>query len=332
MSVRKVEIGIHLSNRGWLVGDGLSLPVKSSLLRMAERIEEAGYHSVWVGDSVVAKPRFEALTLLSAIAARTERVQIGVTVLLPALRHPIHLAHQTATIDQISEGRLILAFGAGGAGERGPLYANEWDALGVPYRERGRRMDETIDILRRLWRENGVTHHGRFFHFENVTLLPKPVRPEGIPIWTVCGHGVRPLVQAQVRRVIGRADGWMTAVAFPEDCRETRRRLEAESREAGRDPASLHAAITLRVNLNPDKERAREEFESHLMEYYRNVKFWKEVDGHHIWGPYGGAEYIRERIEAYAQAGIQTFAILFTAPDQLRQFEEFTEKVWPHFA
>ncbi len=335
MSAKKVEIGIHLSNRAWSMrGEGEGgerSSVKSTLLRMAREIEEAGYHSVWIGDSVVAKPRYEALTLLSALGAATERVKIGVTVLLPALRHPIHLAHQTATIDQVSDGRLILAFGAGGAYERGSVYSNEWDAIGVPAEERGRRMDETIDILRKLWKEDGVTHRGKYFQFENVTLEPKPVRPGGIPIWTVCGHGLRPLVPVQVRRVVERADGWMTAVAFPEDCVETGRVLAAAAKEAGRDPSALHAACTLRVNINSNKERAREEYESHLLEYYRNMKFWKEVNGHHIWGPYGDAEYIRERIQAFIDAGIQTFAILFTAPDQMKQFREFTEKVWPHF-
>jgi alkanesulfonate monooxygenase SsuD/methylene tetrahydromethanopterin reductase-like flavin-dependent oxidoreductase (luciferase family) len=332
MTTPNVEIGIHLSNRAWALKKGDRISVKSTLLSMAEQIEKAGYHSVWIGDSVVAKPRYEALTLLAALGARTERVKIGVTVLLPALRHPVHLAHQTATIDQISDGRLMLAFGAGGAGERGSKFMNEWDALGVPARERGPRMDETIDILRRLWKENKVTHQGRFFQFENVSLEPKPVRPEGIPIWTVCGHGVRPLVPVQVKRVVERADGWMTAVAFPEDCRETVKVLTATARRAGRDPASIHSACTLRVNINPNREQAREEFETHLLEYYNNVKFWKEEGGHHLWGPYGSAEYVRERMDAFVEAGIQTFAILFTAPDQMRQLKEFTEKVWPHFS
>ena len=130
MADSKLEIGIHLSNRGWLLHEDQTPSVKSSLLRMAKLVEEAEYHSVWVVDSVVSKPRFEALTMLAAIAACTERVKIGVTVLLPALRNPIHLAHQTATIDRISDGRLILAFGAGGGAE---IYVPEWNALGIPY-------------------------------------------------------------------------------------------------------------------------------------------------------------------------------------------------------
>ena len=328
----KVEIGIHLSNRAWSMKEGERTSVKKTLFEMARQIEAAGYHSIWLGDSVVAKPRYEALTLLAALGAVTERVKLGVTVLLPVLRHPIHLAHQAATIDRISDGRLVLAFGAGNAGERGSVYANEFEALGVPVRERGARMDETIDILRKLWKEDAVTHEGRFFRFEDVTIEPKPVRPEGILIWTVCGHGLRPLIPAQVRRVVDRADGWMTAVAFPEDCVNTRKALEGTARESGRDPSTLHSACTLRVNINSNKQRAREEFESHLLEYYRNVKFWKEVNGHHIWGPYGDAGYVRERMEAFVDAGIRTFAILFTAPDQMKQFDEFSEKVWPHFS
>ena len=302
--------------------------MKSTLLTMADRIEAAGYHSVCVADSVVAKPRFEALTLMAAIAARTERVKIGVGVLLAALRHPIHLARQAATIDRIADGRLILAFGAGGGYDE---LIPEWDALGVPYRERGPRMDETIDICRKLWSRDNVIHEGRFFQFQDVTILPKPFNPSGIPIWTVCGQGGN-RIEAQYRRVIQRTDGWTTVLTFPEQCRQVIKALEAEARDAGRDPETIHSSITLRVNINPNREQAREEFEEHLYRYFKAKTFWKEEGGHHLWGPYGSAEYIRERIQTYADAGIKTIIVLFTAHDQLQQLEAFTEQVWPYFA
>ena len=109
------------------------------LLALAERAERLGFDSIWVGDSVLARPRHDAITLLGAVAGRTRRVALGTAVLLPALRNPVLLAHQVATLDQVSDGRVILGIAAG-------WLDAEFDAVGVPYAERGARTDEAIEI------------------------------------------------------------------------------------------------------------------------------------------------------------------------------------------
>src|SRR5579875_298241 len=154
-------------------------PETATLLRLAERAEGLGYDSVWVGDSVLARPRHDPLTLLAAVAARTGKVALGTAVLLPALRNPVLLAHQAATIDQISAGRLIL--GVGIASDL-PNIRAEFAACGVPFERRVGRMLEGLRLMRALWTGKPVDWQGRW----TVTggdLAPIPARPGGPPIW-----------------------------------------------------------------------------------------------------------------------------------------------------
>src|SRR6267154_16928 len=118
------------------------------LLALAMRAEALGYDSVWVGDSLLARPRHDPLTLLAAVAARTRKVELGTAVLLPALRNPVVLAQQVATLDQISEGRLIL--GVGIASDV-PNIRSEFVAAGVPFEKRVGRLLEGLRLARSLW-------------------------------------------------------------------------------------------------------------------------------------------------------------------------------------
>ncbi len=125
-----------------------NLPETGALLRLAERAETVGFDSIWVGDSVTARPRHDPLTLLAAVAARTRKPQLGTAVLLPALRNPVLLAHQVATVDRIAEGRLILGIGI--ASDM-PAIRLEFEATGVPFDKRVGRMNEAIRLCRALW-------------------------------------------------------------------------------------------------------------------------------------------------------------------------------------
>jgi len=122
-------------------------PEAALLLGLAERAEGLGYDSIWVGDSILARPRHEPLTLLSAVAARTRKAGLGTAVLLPALRNPVVLAHGIATLDQISEGRVIL--GVGIASDV-PNIRAEFVACGVPFEKRVGRMLEGLRLCREL--------------------------------------------------------------------------------------------------------------------------------------------------------------------------------------
>src|ERR1700733_5456056 len=154
-------------------------PEAAPLLALAEHAEALGYASVWVGDSLLARPRHEPLTLLAGVAGRVKRVQLGTAVLLPALRNPVLLAHQVATLDQVSEGRFILGVGIA---RDVPNIRAEFAACGVPFEKRVGRMMEGLRLCRALWRGDGVDWDGRW-DVRGGTLAPTPHRGGGPPIW-----------------------------------------------------------------------------------------------------------------------------------------------------
>ena len=147
-------------------------PHVAPLLELAERAERLGFDSIWAGDSVLARPRHEPLTLLTAVASRLKRISIGTAVLLPALRNPVLLAHQVATLDQIAEGRLIL--GVGIAADVATIRA-EFAAVGVPFEKRVGRMLEGLKLARALWTGQPVDWDGRWKVDQGI-LAPVPCR------------------------------------------------------------------------------------------------------------------------------------------------------------
>src|SRR6266851_6308365 len=164
------ELGVLIPTREAIMS---GRPETGPLLTMAERAEAAGFDSVWIGDSITARPRHEPLTLLAAVAGRTRRVRLGTGVLLPALRQPVVLAHIVGTLDRVAEGRVIL--GVGIAADA-PAIRKEFEAAGVPWERRVGRFLETLEICRALWRRDGVSVSGKHFTLEDVTVEPKPQR------------------------------------------------------------------------------------------------------------------------------------------------------------
>src|SRR5207244_475335 len=177
-----VELGVLLPTREAVMS---GRPETGSMLAMAERAEATGFDSVWIGDSITARPRHEPLPLLAAVAARTRRVRLGTGVLLPALRNPVVLAQIVGTLDRIAEGRVIL--GVGIAGDN-PSIRKEFAAAGVPFERRVGRFLEMLEICRALWSRDNVSFSGKHFTLENVTMEPKPSRVGGPPIW-IGGRG-----------------------------------------------------------------------------------------------------------------------------------------------
>ena len=163
----KLKLGYLLPTRERIMsGQSETAP----LLTLAEKAEEKGYDSVWVGDSLLARPRHEPLTTLAAVAARTKTVELGTAVLLPALRNPVVLAHLVATVDQISEGRLILGVGIA---TDVPNVRAEFEAAGVPFEKRVGRMMEGIRLCQALWSGEPVKWEGRWkVNCETLGILP----------------------------------------------------------------------------------------------------------------------------------------------------------------
>lgn len=232
----------------------------------AAQVERLGFDSVWVSEHILFHvPLHEALSVLAAYAARTERVQVGTAVLLLALRHPTVVAKTVVTIDVLSGGRVILGVGVGGE------YPKEFEACGVPVNERGRRVDESIEIMRRLWTESHVTHKGRFFGFEDVTMEPRPAQAGGPPIW-IGGRS-----DAAIRRTGRLGDGYLPYLVAPQRFRESFAKVEAEARAVGRDPSRIEPAIHLFTAVDRTREAARAFAVHELSERY-NQSFEPIVD------------------------------------------------------
>src|SRR3984893_6546722 len=170
------QIGYLLPTRERVM-EGRSAP--APLLALAEKAEGLGFDSIWVGDSLLARPRHDPLTLLAAVAARTKRAELGTAVLLPALRNPVVLAQQIATLDQLSAGRYILRVGIA---SDVPNIRAEFVAAGVPFEKRVGRMLEGLRLSRELWTGKPVSWNSRWV-VENSVLGPTPYRAGGPPIW-----------------------------------------------------------------------------------------------------------------------------------------------------
>src|SRR4051795_8145148 len=163
MSGRPISFGVNLNNREPLIAPDYDIPM---LLDLSEQVEASGFDSVWVGDSLFSKPRYEPIALLSAISQRTSRVKLGTACMVSSTRNPLYLALEWATLDRISGGRTILGTGMGNPEEG---VRREFEALGLDYTRRGALFEEGLAVLRALWTEGSVSFQGRYFQYDDVS-------------------------------------------------------------------------------------------------------------------------------------------------------------------
>jgi alkanesulfonate monooxygenase SsuD/methylene tetrahydromethanopterin reductase-like flavin-dependent oxidoreductase (luciferase family) len=286
---------------------------------MAQRAEESGLDSVWVGDSLTAKPRLEPLTVLASVAVRTRRVRLGTAVLLAALRHPVLLAHAVGTLDLLSAGRLALGIGVGGAFTE--EQKQEWLAAGVPPPQRAGRLEEIVQILRRLGSGEAVTFHGRYFHLDSVRIEPRPVQQGGVPVFLACHLAAGR--EAQFQRAARLGQGFISLSESPEAYAQIAAKVRRYAQEYGRDPLSLEGAFYMTVNLGPDPGEAWDDADRFIRAYY-GVNIWRD-----LWGPFGPSLWTVERVRAYHRAGADTVILRFASFDQETQLERFLAEVWP---
>ena len=315
----KIKLGVLLPTRGLLLKE--AVPTDAGLvIRLAQTAEEAGLDSVWVGDSLIAKPRLEPLTTLAAVAAVTERVRLGTAVLLMALRHPVLLAQSLATVDLISRGRLIVAAGAGGAFNQ--EQQQEWRVAGVQASRRASRLEEMVKILKGLGSGEPFDFQGRHFDLDSVTMKPRPVQEAGIPILLAC-HWRGPAREAQVKRTARLADGIISISDTPQEYSQLVEEVGNQCAKLGRYTAAWESAVYLTVNMQQDRDRAQAEAEEFLLGYYGS-NIWGDR-----WGPFGDPDRVRDRLLAYAEAGAQTLIVRFASYEPERQLDTFLEKVAP---
>lgn len=319
---KSARLGFLLPTRGLLLAE--ERPQSADrILDLAGRAEEAGLDSVWVGDSLTAKPRLEPLTTLAAVAARSSRVRLGTAVLLMALRHPVLLAQSLGTVDLISRGRLMIAAGVGGAFN--DEQQAEWKAAGVSARRRASRLEEMAEIVKGLGRGETLTYSGRHFDLDGVTVKPWPVQGGGVPLYLAC-HWRSGARDAQISRAARLADGVMSISDTPEEHARVIEAVRAEAAQLGRDAGSLESVMYLTVNMDSDLARAEQEAERYLLGYY-GANIWGNR-----WGPFGGPERVQERIAEYVEAGADTVVVRFASFEPEQQLSAFLERVAPAFA
>ncbi|MDE0721602.1 MAG: LLM class flavin-dependent oxidoreductase [Dehalococcoidia bacterium] len=317
----KVKLGILLPTRGLLLR-GEQPPNIDRIISLANTVEQAGLDSVWVGDSLMAKPRMEPLAILGALAARTRRVRLGTAVLLPALRHPVLLAQTMATVDLISGGRLVIGAGVGGAFNDDQK--REWKAAGVPTKGRGRRFEEIVKIIQGLGSGKSFDFHGRDFDLDSALMRPVPTNPNGIPF--LLGTHYRAQSPAQIGRAAQLGAGIISISDSPDEFAQIIQQVNLKAAEFDREPTSLEKTFYMTVNMNPDLKAAEADAVEWLTGYYGS-DIWGTR-----WGPFGDAERVAERMQEYVLAGAETLVVRFASFEPEKQLETFLERVAPIFA
>lgn len=320
------KYGYLLPTRGIVLSSDdestLASKVQSDVVGLARRAESMDFDGVWVGDSVLAKPRLEPLSTLAAVATATDAVELGTAVYLPTLRDPIHVAHQAATVDLLSGGRLGLGIGVG----IGPDVEREYENLGFDFGTRGARMDELLDVVTRLWDDDAVDYDGEFFQLESASIGFAPARdpPIYIPTAAFDPSGGFP---ASIRdRLVAHGDGWLPIGLSPDTYATSLDRIHSILKAAGRDPDAFEPAFYLDAVIDEKESTAIEEAREFYDRYY---PAWDRLSDEEVRrrGAFGPAAELAETLEAYSEAGVENVVVRFTARNQRSQLRRFADVV-----
>jgi len=276
---------------------------------------------IWVGDSIVAKPRLEPLTTLAYCAAITERARLGTAVLLPALRQPTVLAHLLSNIDQLCAGRLVLGLGVGWGL---PAIEREWEACGRVHKRRARDLEEHVIVWRKLWSGERVSYQGHDFKLTEHPLGPLPWTDPGPPVLITAGNRGE-FIPAQIDRVGRLGDGVITTYVDDDDCRRLREVCLDAFGCHGRARASFPLCVYTTVRIESDAAKAEARTRAFLDRYYGGG-----VNYHGLMG-LGPAAVVIDTMKRYQAAGVTDVCIRFVGEDQCGQLERFIAEVLPAF-
>jgi len=283
--------------------------------RWVDACEEWQVDSIWLSERLVSAQSFlEPLATLSAIGARTKHVKFGMNATVLPLRDPLILAKECATIDYLSDGRLLPMFGVGGDA------APEWKALGLDTKGRGARSNEMLALMSRLWNEDHVSFDGKYYHYSDVTIAPKP-KQQPMPLW-VGGNS-----EAAIERTARYGNGWLAGVVQgPAQIGRMVEAIRARSAELGRaiDEDHYGAGFAFRFGSweEPEVERA---VQTYL------TRFGQEVDPRNFMAV-GDADSVLDLVTRYREAGISKFVarpIASSDEEMMQQSQWLAERVNP---
>ena len=311
------KIGILLPTRGALFNNapGSAWELISA---MACECDSLALHSVWVGDSLSAKPRFEPLTVLAALAQRTENIKLGTSVLLPVLRSPGHLLQTINTLGSISGGRLIMGMGLGGAFNE--AQKREWQNVGIDYKTRRARFEEVLEILHTSRNHKLVDFKGDYYQISKLEMNQKDENPFAIVVAAHARHGL----DIQFQRAARYGDGFISITDSPEEFEKGSRMFDAFRDSNYEKGVPVEKIMYVTINIDSNDKNAFDEATAFLTEYY-GANIWGDA-----WGPFGSPSRIIERINSYAQSGATTVIVRFASFDQLSQLRRFVNDVLPN--
>jgi probable F420-dependent oxidoreductase len=313
----KLRIGLITIHRRTEPATGLWLPSIGELCELVELVDTSGYDSLWCGDHIsFPMAILDPFLQLAQAAVVSRRLTLGTSVYLLPLRHPVPVAKQVATLDHLTEGRFIFGVGVGGE------FPREYEACGVPLRERGARLGEAIPLLRKLWSGEPVTHEGRFYQaFNSVPMQPPARQAGGPPIW--CG-GRSDAALARAGRL---ADGWISYVVTPEMYKSGLDKIAAAANSAGRAGAKFGTGHLLFTRLDDSYEKALDAATVSLSHRYA-MDFRKAAERY---AALGSPQQIADRMRAFYAAGVRHIILDLVGPyeERNRQIERIAKDVFP---
>jgi alkanesulfonate monooxygenase SsuD/methylene tetrahydromethanopterin reductase-like flavin-dependent oxidoreductase (luciferase family) len=316
--------GLIIPQRSALFGAGNLV----DLLRMAVTAEESGFFdTVWVGDSLTSKARADSLSCIGALAGMTERIRLGVGCMASfALRDPALFAYQWASLDQVSNGRVLLAVCNGlqkhdGASEREGRHFG-----GVTDAQRPARLEENLELCRKLWTGQPVTFHGRYVSYDDIEIGPVPLQ-EPLPVW-LSGN---PPMGSMGRRVLGRAasltDGYLTSQAAKGYLADARAGLADQLNAVGKSIDNFPLGLYHNINVGPNAEICLDEAHRFYDNYYGPGFF--DRSGAAAFTAYGSPEQCIEHLQELIGEGATHIGLRLATWSQRRQLETVIEQVMP---
>jgi probable F420-dependent oxidoreductase len=309
MSGIKIGIGFGLFRLG--------APGPEQICAYAERAEDLGIDSIWLSDHIVSRePSLDVACVMALFAARTKRIKMGPSVLTLPARDPVQVAKTYATLDYLTGGcgRIILAVGLG----RDP---RQCAASGIPPEERAARMEEGVQVMRKLWAGPEVSHQGKFYGFTDVTITPRPARG-ALDVW-IGGN-----TPAALRRVARYGDGWMPSFVSPAEFRDGMEKLTVLATQHGRRIDPGEAGVLILTYVSHDRTRVRAAAEILTQRFPRPAEALAERVA------IGSPEDCVARIRSFVEAGCRKFILFPVVPPEelVPQVELYSREILPRFA
>jgi alkanesulfonate monooxygenase SsuD/methylene tetrahydromethanopterin reductase-like flavin-dependent oxidoreductase (luciferase family) len=326
-----IHVGLNLNNREALIAPDYGVP---ELLDLGAEAEGLGFDSVWVGDSLFSKPRYEPLALLAALSQRTARIQLGTACLVTTLREPLQLALAWATIDVLSGGRTIMGACAGNIAEE--AVKREFEAVGLDWRQRMAIFEERLAATSALLADGSVTFHGEHVHLDRVGFStgaePHPLLPvRRPPVWVVANPSIGRDAEVRSRRAAARVarlgDGWLTCcrAGHPGEVTAFAAEVSRSRAELGRT-GQFTIAYQVTLVVGDTRAEALAAQRSYVDAYYPGFADSVSLAD---WGPAGSADEVAAWFATFAEVGVDTFICRFASLDQVGQSARFARDVLP---